>query len=126
LEVTKGEPSYDDKVMVLHSGPEKECPGVDAVNHAMSVFQDNLQSSKEEKAVLTFPIPLSLGLLKNSNERNNGIQKNPFFQVNLLLIHFCQLCSDLKKQKQKQNTFFLSKNRYCQHYSSGNPVLHIV
>lgn len=75
----------------------------------MSVFQDNLQSSKEEKAVLTYSIPLSLGLLKNSYERNNGIQKNPFFQVNLLLIHFCQLRSDLKKQKQKQIPFFFLK-----------------
>lgn len=38
--------------MVMHSGPEKEYLGVDVVHHVMSGFQDYLQSSKEEKALL--------------------------------------------------------------------------
>ena len=92
--------------MVMHSGPEKEYLWVDVVHHVMSVFQDYLQSSKEEKALLSSPIPLSLGLLRDSYEQNNGIQNKSLFPIDLLLIHFYQLCLDVRKQKQKKHTFF--------------------
>lgn len=67
--------------------------------------------SQEEKTLLASPVPFSLGLLTDHYKQNSSIHENCnfFVQVELLLIHFYQSCSDLKKEKKKHILFFPSK-----------------